>query len=165
MVRECPKCGTESDDNALYCTNCGFGLSPHARTDTLSSAAVLLLAAAGGSIVFLVLSVTALFSVFQWYPPFVAGELFFYDKLFTAFAFAESVFGVGASVLTFLRRRYRVAFVAAFCCMISATGLLTTSLIQPFAVLWQSVLFYFMPLFLPPLIATLLVYYRSAEFR
>jgi hypothetical protein len=108
---------------------------------------------------------TALFNVYQWYPTFVAQEWFLYDELFAVFAFAESVFGVVASVLTFLRRRYRLAFAAAFCCMLSGTGLLTTSLIQPLAVLWQSLFLYFLPLFLPPLIATLLVYYRSAEFR
>lgn len=88
-----------------------------------------------------------------------------YDELFAVFAFLESVFGVVASVFPFPRRRYRLAFAAAFCSMVSGTGLLITSLIQPFAVLWQSLLYYFLPVFLPPLITKLLVYYRNAEFR
>jgi hypothetical protein len=165
MVRECPKCGRESADDAVYCSNCGFGLSADARTSVLSSAAVLLLVSAIGSLVFLVLAVIALYNVYQWYPAFVAQEWFLYDELFAIFAFAESVFGVVAGVLTLLRRRYRIAFAAALCCMISGTGLLTTSLIQPLAILWQSLLFYFLPLFMSPLIATLLIYYRNAEFK
>jgi DNA-directed RNA polymerase subunit RPC12/RpoP len=164
MVRKCPKCGKESDDDAVYCPNCGFGLTLYARTSMLSSAGVLLVGAAAGALVFLILSIIALFNVYQWYPAFVAQEWFLYDLLFAVFAFAESVFGVVASVLTFLRLHYRFAFAAAFCCLISGTGLLTTSLIQPLAVLWQSLLLYFLPLFLPPLIAMLLVYYRNAEF-
>ena len=130
----------------------------------LSSAGALLVVSTTGSLVFLILSINALSNVYKWYPAFVAQEWFLYDVLFAVFAFAESVFGVVASALTYLRKRYRFALAAAFCCLISGTGLLTTSLIQPLAILWQSLLLYFLPLFLPPLIATLLVYYRSAEF-
>ncbi len=130
----------------------------------LSSASVLLLMSVAGSVLFLVLSVNALLDVYQWYPPFVAGEWFLYDELFTLFALAGSIVGVVACTLTFLRQHYKIAFMATFGTLISATGLLTTSLIQPFAVLWQSILFYFLPLFLPSFAATLLVYYKAAEF-
>ncbi len=164
MVQKCPKCGTESGDDAVYCSNCGLGLSPYARTFALSSAGGMLLLAAGASLVFLVLSVIALFNVYHWYPAFVAHAWFLYDELYAGFALAETVLGSVASVLTYLRRRYNLAFATAFCCMISGTGMLTTSLIQPLAVYWQSLLQYFLPLFLPPFIATLLIYYRKTEF-
>ncbi len=165
MVQKCPKCGKESDDDAVYCSKCGFGFAPYARTFMLSSAGGMLLLAAVGGLVFLILSIIALYNIYHWYPAFVARGWFLYDELFAAFALSETFFGSVSSVLTLLRRRYHFAFATAFCCMISGTGLLTTSLIQPQAVFWQSLLLYFLPLFLPPLFATLLVYYRSAEFK
>ncbi len=164
MVRKCPKCGSECYDDATYCQNCGFGLTPDARTLVLYAAGGLLLMSSAGSVLFLALSATALLNVYQWYPPFVGAESFLYDEVFTLFALAGSLFGPVACALTFLRKHYEITFVAAFGTLISVTGALFTSLIQPFSVLWQSILYYFFPLFLPSFVATLLIYYRSAEF-
>lgn len=163
MVSECPKCGKPVSDCAVYCEHCGYGLTPYARTAILQTAGTMIIVATIASLIIFILSANALVGVYRWYPQFVAQQWFIYDQLFTVFSFLGLVFGAFATALISARRNPNGAVGSAMACTLSGAGVFTVSLIQPLAVLWQSVLYYLPLLFIIPMIGTSLTYLRKEE--
>jgi len=125
----------------------------------LFTAAVMMIVATVGFLVVFVESVLALQGVYQWYPQFVAQQWFIYDELFTVFTFLGLVFGSLTVSLMFSRRNITGALTTGLLCTVSGASVSITSLIAPLAVLWRSVLYYSLPLFLAPLVGALVFYY------
>jgi hypothetical protein len=125
------------------------------------AAAFILMAATVGSLIIFILSIAALVGVYAWYPQIVAQEWFIYDELFSVFSLLGLAFGISAIVLTLSKRSYEGAIASAAVCTFSGASLFTISLIQPLAVLWQSILYYFLPLFAASLTGTLLIYLQK----
>jgi len=138
-------------------------LDVDARFAYIYVAGTLMMVATAGSMVILILSVTALQGVYGWYPQFVAQQWFMYDQVFTAFSFLGLVSGALATILIMSKRSYRGAVASATVCTLSGTSIFVVSLVQPLAVLWQSVLYYLLPLFIAPLTGTLLTYLQREE--
>jgi hypothetical protein len=125
------------------------------------AAAVMMIAGTIGFLVVFVESVLALQGVYQWYPQFVAQQWFIYDELFTVFTFLGLFFGTLATLLMLSKRKENGTLITGLLCTVSGASVSATSLIAPLAVLWRSVLYYFMPLFLAPLVGTLLFYHAK----
>jgi len=144
--------------NAAYCA-CSPNTSDVASkaTDT-STAGGLMIGATIASTVIFILSAYALQNIYNWYPQLVAQRWFIYDELLTAFSFLELVFGALAAALLRFKRSFRIAVALATVCTLSGASAFAVTLIQPQAVLWESLLFYFLPLFITPLAGTLLAY-------
>jgi hypothetical protein len=123
----------------------------------------MMIVATTGSMIIFILSVAALQGIYGWYPQFVAQQWFIYDQLFTTFSFLGLASGALATTLILSKRSHRAAAASATACTLSGTSLLIISLIQPLAVLWQSVLYYFLPLFIAPLTGTLLTILQEEE--
>jgi hypothetical protein len=115
-----------------------------------------MIVATTGSMIIFILSVAALQGIYGWYPQFIAQQWFIYDQLFTTFSFLGLASGALATTLILSKRSSRAAAASATVCTLSGTSLLIISLVQPLAVLWQSILYYFLPLFISPLTGTLL---------
>jgi hypothetical protein len=128
-------------------------------TNYLFTAAVLMIVGTAGFLIVLVESVLALQGVYQWYPQFVAQQWFIYDELFTIFTFFGVLFGLLAASLMLSKRSSTGTLITGLLCTISGASVFVTCLIAPLAVLWKSILYYFLPLFLAPLVGTLLFYY------
>jgi len=129
------------------------------RLDFLLAAVVLIIVGTAGFLVVFAESVLALQGVYQWYPQFVAQQWFIYDELFTIFTFSGLFFGsLTASLILSSTNR---TLITGLLCTISGASVSVTSLIAPLAVLWKSVLYYFLPLFLAPLVGTLLFYHAK----
>jgi hypothetical protein len=124
--------------------------------------AMMIVATAGSTIIF-ILSAAALQGIYGWYPQFVAQQWFMYDQLLTAFSFLGLMFGALATALILTRRSHRGAVASATACTLSGASTFVVSLIQPLAVWWQSLLYYFLPLFVAPLAGTLLTYLQEEE--
>ena len=124
--------------------------------------AMMIVATAGSTIIF-ILSVAALQGIYGWYPQFVAQQWFMYDQLLTAFSFLGLMFGALATALILSRRSHRGAVASATACTLSGASTFVISLIQPLAVWWQSLLYYFLPLFIAPLAGTLLTYLQEEK--
>jgi hypothetical protein len=165
MPVQCPRCGRAVEDDFVYCPYCAHGLKPTSKTERVSTAGVLMLVATVGSLVFLVLSVQALLGIYKWYPQFIAQSWFIYDQLLTALFTIQLSFGVSASILSLLRRKHSFFLVSATICTASGGFAWIVSLIMPGSVLWESMLYYFLPMFFAPPIATALTYPRKAEFK
>ena len=132
---------------------------PSMRLDFLLAAVVLIIVGTAGFLVVFAESVLALQGVYQWYPQFVAQQWFIYDELFTIFTFSGLFFGsLTASLILSSTNR---TLITGLLCTISGASVSVTSLIAPLAVLWKSVLYYFLPLFLAPLVGTLLFYHAK----
>lgn len=129
---------------------------------TYFAGAMMIVATAGSMIIF-ILSAAALQGIYGWYPQFVAQQWFMYDQLLTAFSFLGLMFGATATALILSRRSRRGAVASATACTLSGTSTLVVSLIQPLAIWWQSLLYYFLPLFIAPLTGTLLTYLQGEE--
>jgi hypothetical protein len=123
----------------------------------MHGAITMMIVATVASMVLFILSVTALEGIYGWYPQFVAQEWFIYDQLLTVFSFIGMASGTAATVLILSRKSYVGATASAIVCTLSGAGVLVVSLIQPLAVLWQSVLYYLFPFFAAPLTGTLLI--------
>jgi hypothetical protein len=117
-----------------------------------------MIAATIASAVIFTLSAYALQNIYNWYPQLAAQRWFIYDELLTAFSFLELVLGALAATLIRLKRSFRAAVALATVCTLSGASAFVVTLIQPQAVLWESLLFYFLPLFITPLAGTLLAY-------
>lgn len=124
-------------------------------------AAFMLTVATVDSLVIFILSVAALEGIFGWYPQIVAQQWFIYDQLFTVFSFIGLASGGSAIVLVLSGRSYTGSVVSATVCTISGASIFVVSLIQPLAVLWQSVLYYLLPLFAASLTGTILTYLQK----
>jgi hypothetical protein len=152
------KAARDVDDNALETDNKN---KYSIYINYVYAAAVMTIAGTVGFLVVFTESVLALQGVYQWYPQFVAQQWFIYDELFTTFTFLGLLFGTLTASLMLSNRNLNGTLITGLLCTISGASVSATSLIAPLAVLWRSVLYYFMPLFLAPLVGTLLFYYAK----
>jgi hypothetical protein len=132
-----------------------------ARAVQTSTAGTLMLVATTTSMVIFILSAYALQGVYSWYPPLVAQQWFIYDQLLTAFSFVGLISGALATTLILSKKSFRVAASLGTICTLSGASAFVVTLIQPGAVLWNSILYYFLPLFIIPLAGTLLTYLQG----
>lgn len=124
-------------------------------------AALMMIVATADSLIVFILSVTALRSIYGWYPQFVVQQWFIYDQLFTVFSFLGMISGGCATVFVLSKRSYVGAISSAFVCTVSGASVLVISMIQPLALLWESILYYFLPLFAASLTGTFLIYLQK----
>lgn len=164
MASTCPKCRKTVPDDSIYCPYCAHGLKPSAKTIRVFVASILMIIAACGSLILLILSTQALLGIYKWYPQLAAQRWFIYDQMFTVFALSGLIFALLTTVFSLSRRRHKWTMIFAVLCTFSGGGLWLTSMMAPVVVLWESVLYLFMPLFLAPLLGTLLIYPRKTEF-
>ncbi len=165
MVSECPRCGKAVTDDLVYCPYCGRGLKPWAKSFQVSFAGALLIVVTVASLIFLVLTIQALSGIYSWYPPLVAQSWFVYDQALAMLVFTGFLFGLMAAGFSLARKSYRWAMIFSAICACSACGAWVISLIIPHASIVASFLYYFMPLLLPSVTATVLIFPRRAEFR
>jgi hypothetical protein len=125
----------------------------------LFTAAALMIVGTTGFLVVFVESVLALQGVYEWYPQFVAQQWFIYDELFTIFTFLGLLFGSLTASFILSKRNLTGTLITGLLCTISGASVFVTSLIAPLAVLWRSLLYYCLPVFLAPLVGTMLFYY------
>jgi len=130
----------------------------------LFAATALTIAGTGGFLVIFIVSILALQGIHQWYPQFVAQQWFIYDQLFTTFSFLGLLFGSLAMILMLSRRNPTIGLIAALLSTVSGASVFVTSLIAPLEVLWRSVLYYFLPLFVAPLMGTLVFYHVKLNY-
>ena len=139
----------------------GDGSDSERRIVHLTVAETMMIVATVGSLIVFVLSVVALQGIYGWYPSFVAQQWFIYDQFFAVFSFLGMMFGAFATSLLLSRKSFWAVLVSGTACALSGAGVFVVSLIQPLALLWQSLTYYFLPLFIAPLIGTLIVYVRK----
>jgi hypothetical protein len=109
------------------------------------------------------LSVVALNGVYSWYPQFVAQQWFIYDELFTVFSLLGLMFGAVATALILSKKSFKGAVAPALVCTLSSASVFVVSLVQPLAVLWQSLLYFFLPIFATSLGGAVLTYMQGEE--
>jgi hypothetical protein len=165
MVRKCPKCGRNVPDDSVYCAYCGYGMQSSARTTQVSSGATLIIVATVASLIHFILSIKALANIYLWYPPTVAEGWVPYDKMLLALSFTGFLGGISAGALSLARKRYRWTMASAVLCTLSGAGAWITSIIIPFADWGYSTFYFFLPMFVPAIIGTLLIYPRMVEFK
>lgn len=164
MASTCPKCARNVPDDAIYCPYCGKGLKPSAHTISVSVGSTLLMVAAIASLIIFLLSLDALLEIYSWYPQLIAQKWFFYDQLLTVLSLIGFVSGIIASVLSLIRKGYPFFILAGTVCTLGGAGVWITSMIIPDYILSSSFLYYFLPIFFPSLVGTLLVLRRKPEF-
>jgi sterol desaturase/sphingolipid hydroxylase (fatty acid hydroxylase superfamily) len=123
----------------------------------------LMIVATTASMVIFILSAYALQDIYRWYPRVVAQQWFIYDQLLTAFSFLGLIFGALATSLLWSKRSFRATVTLATICTLCGLGASIVTLIEPLAVLWESIVFYFLPLFITPLTGTLLAYLQEED--
>jgi hypothetical protein len=131
----------------------------------VSAAGVLMLVASCGFFVVFVISVSALLQIYSWYPPLVAQKWFFYDGAFTGLCLCGFLSAMVTSALTFARRFYRSTMTLAVVATLLGACVWVTSMIIPEFKLMYSILYYFLPMFLSPLIGAALILQRKPEFQ
>lgn len=107
------------------------------------------------SLILMIEATAALLGIYGWYPQFAAQQWFLYDELLTSSSALQLASGAVATALMLSRRSYLVAMASAILCTLSGASSFVISLIQPMAVLWESLLYYLLPLFIAPLAGTL----------
>jgi len=165
MVSTCPRCGKAVTDDFVYCPYCERGLKPWAKSFQVSFAGALLIVATATSLIFLVLTTQALLGIYSWYPPLVAQTWFVYDQALAVLVSSGFLFGLLAAGLSLARKNYVWTMIFSVLCACSACGALVILLIIPHSSIAASFLYYFMPLLLPSVAATTLIFPRRAEFR
>jgi DNA-directed RNA polymerase subunit RPC12/RpoP len=165
MISKCPRCGKTVADDLVYCPYCGRGLKPWARSFQVSFAGALLIVTTVASMVFLIVSVQALLGIYSWYPPLVAQTWFIYDQALAMLVFTGFLFGLLAAGFSLARKSYVWTMIFSVVSACSACGALVISLIIPHSSIAESFLYYFMPLLLPSVVATTLIFPRRAEFK
>jgi RNA polymerase subunit RPABC4/transcription elongation factor Spt4 len=164
MAPACPKCANAVAEDAVYCPHCGHGLKPSAKTVQVSLGASLIIVATAASLILFVLSIKALMQIYVWYPRVVAQNWIIYDQMFAFFTLVSFLLGLSSSTLLLLRRNFRWSITLASLLTISCIAAWAISILEPFTNLGSSFFYFFLPLVLPALIGTLLVYPRKAEF-
>jgi len=152
-------------DDATYCPYCGHGLKPSALTGKVSAAGVLMLIAGCGFFVVFVISVAALLQIYSWYPPLVAQKWFLYDAVFTGFCLCGFLTAAVSATLIFVRKSFGPTMTLAAVSTFLGACVWVTSMVIPEFKLMYSILYYFLPMFLSPLIAALLIVPRKPEFQ
>jgi len=132
-----------------------------AKSAHTNNGGTLMIVATTASTVIFILSVYALNDIYNWYPPIVAQQWFIYDQLLTAFSLLELIFGALATTVILSKKSFRAAVAFATICTLFGASSFIVTLIQPLALLWQSLIFYFLPLFITPLIGTILIIYEE----
>lgn len=165
MSSSCPKCGRTVPDDATYCPYCAHGLKPSALTGKVSAAGVLMLIACCGFFVVFIISGSALLQIYSWYPPLVAQKWFLYDGVFTGLCLCGFLSAILSSTLVFVRKFYRPTMILAVVSTLLGACVWVTSMIIPEFKLMYSILYYFLPMFLSPLIGALLILPRKPEFQ
>lgn len=127
----------------------------------LFTAAVLMMISTAEFLYIFVESLLAVQGIYQWYPQFVAQQWFIFDELFTIFTFSGMLFGSIATALVLSKKSSTGTLITGLLCTISGASAFVTSLIAPQASLWKSILNYFLPLFMAPLVGTLVFYYAK----
>jgi len=128
-----------------------------------NSGSTLMIVATLASAVIFILSVFALQDIYRWYPRIVAQQWFIYDQLLTAFSVLGLVFGALTTSLVLSKKSWRAAVTFGIICTMSGLGAFIVTLIQPLAVLWESIVFFFLPLFVAPLAGTLMIYLHGED--
>ena len=164
MAPACPKCGKVVSEDAVYCPHCGYGLKPSANTVQVSLGASLIIVATAASLILLVLSIKALGQIYVWYPPVVAQNWIVYDQMLSFFTLVSFLLGLSSSTLLLLRRKFMWAIASASLLTLTCIAAWIISILEPFTNLGSSFFYFFLPLVLPALVGTLLVYPRKAEF-
>ena len=162
---KCPRCSREVPSDSVYCLYCGSGIQPNARTARVSAAGALLMVASVASLIILILSLRALVQIYSWYPRSVAEDWVIYDQMLAVLSLTGFAFGFSSALLSLFRRNYNWAMISAVSCTLSGGGAWLLSLVLPYSYAWNSFFFYFLPVFLTALLATMLIYPRKAEFR
>jgi len=165
MVSTCPRCGKAVADDQVYCPYCGRGLKPWAKSFQVSFAGALLIVVTVACLIFLIVSVQALLGIYSWYPPLVAQTWFVYDQALAMLVFTGFLFGLIAAGFSLARKSYVWTMIFSVVCACSACGAWVISLIIPHSSIAESFLYYFMPLLLPSVVATALIFPRRAEFK
>lgn len=165
MTATCPKCSRSVPEYSTYCPHCGFGISPDARTSRIYFTSLLMVIASVGSLILLLLSARALLYVFTWYPLTAAQEWFVYNWMLIALSLSEVTSGVVAAFFSYRRKSFRWAATSAALCTLTGGGIWFISLLAPSYQFWQSILYYFLPMFLPPLMGAILLFTRRQEFK
>jgi hypothetical protein len=111
-----------------------------------------------------ILCIRALAEIYNWYPQLVAQSWFTQVQLLSAFSLLELVPSFSAAILSLLRKKYALTMVFAVLATVSGTGAWLTSMIVPDYKILNSILYYFLPMLIAPLIATVLIYPRRKEF-
>jgi len=161
----CPKCGRKVPDDSIYCPYCARGLKPSARTPQVSAGGILMIATSICSLTLLTLSVNALVQIYNWVPRLIAQKWFIYGQLLTAISVVAFVSAAVAAALTMERKNYRLTIIAGFVCTFSGAATYAVSVIIPDFNPLNSFVYYFLPLFVAPLIGTLLILKRKQEFK
>jgi len=157
----CPKCGRKVPDDSIYCPYCARGLKPSARTPHVSAGGILMIATSICSLTLLTLSVNALIQIYNWVPRLIAQKWFIYGQLLTAISVVAFVSAAVAAALTMERKNYRLTIIAGFVCTFSGAATYAVSVIIPDFNPLNSFVYYFLPLFVAPLIGTLLILKRK----
>lgn len=165
MTLDCPKCGRTIPDDSVYCPYCGCGVKPSARSNQVSVGGAFMIVATAASSIFFLLSLRALANIYSWYPPLVAQSWFVYDQIFAVFTFSQFLFGLIASILSLARKSYKWTMISAVLCTLSGCGAWIISMIIPHSDVFQSFLYYFLPLFATSSTGTALVLFGKAEFK
>jgi hypothetical protein len=164
MASACPKCGKAVAEDAVYCSSCGHGLKPSAKTVQVSLGASLIIVATAASLILFILAIRSLMQIYVWYPPVVAQNWILYDQMFAFFTLASFLLGLSSSALLLLRRKFMWSIALASLLTVSCIAAWTISIVEPFTNLGSSFFYFFLPLVLPALVGTLLIYPRKAEF-
>ncbi|MDH5732238.1 MAG: zinc ribbon domain-containing protein [Candidatus Bathyarchaeota archaeon] len=164
MTSECPKCSRTIPDDSVYCSYCGRGLQPSARSTQVSVGGALMIVAATGSLLFFVLSLQALANIYDWYPLLVAQRWFIYDQVHAVLSFSGLLFGFSGAILSLTRKSYNWTMASTALCTLSGGATWILSMIIPHSDALQSFLYYFLPLFVTAFVGTVLISFRKAEF-
>lgn len=165
MSSTCPKCGRNVPEDSVYCPYCAHGLKPSAATPQVSAAGVLMIVAAVGFFILLVLSINALIEIYTWIPRLAAQNWFIYGQSLTILSTVGFAAGSAAAMLILRRKSYSWTLSSAFVCTISGLATFVVSVIIPDFNLKNSIFFYFLPLFVTPLIGALLILRKKREFK
>jgi len=131
----------------------------------VSTGATLLIVAAVAALIIFIQSVRALTQIYSWYPIAVAEVWIEYDQALAVLSLLGFLSGLIAGLLSLARRKYHWTIASASVCTLSGAAAWILSMVIPSASMFTSFLYYFLPMFLTALIATVLIYPRKAEFK
>jgi hypothetical protein len=120
-----------------------------------------MIVATGASLILMIEAIVALLGIYAWYPQIVTQQWFLYDELLTSSSILGLAFGAVATALILSGKNQMAAVASAMVCTVAGASSFVISLIQPMAVLWQSILYYLLPLFIASLTGTLLTYLQT----
>lgn len=165
MVSRCPKCEEQIPDDSVYCPYCAHGIAPSARTAQAYAASLLMIITCASSSIFIILSIRALLYISTWYPMMVAQSFYIYNQMLLALSLGALISGGISATISYSRWSYKLAITSAAVFVLLEGCILAITLVVPGYPLWGSILYYFLPQFLPSLIGTILLLPRKSEFK